>query len=149
MNTFAKRLQTRASRKGIKLSMQQVRDVYQSVVNDLENPTTEEMDLVLAKLESSFQEIGDPLAIPEPVITNVTNDSNPDIWEILQPNEDAIASDLTEPEEKNLPTVAQESSEVQPIEEATYFDEIEPEGTLTKTDTYTLQEIDKRSIIQQ
>ena len=41
MNTFAKRLQTRASRKGIKVSMQQVREVYQAVVKDLENPTEE------------------------------------------------------------------------------------------------------------
>ena len=147
MNIFAKRLQTRASRKGIKVSMQQVRDVYQSVVNDLENPTTEEMDLVLAKLESSFQEVGESLAIPEPVITNITNDSHPDIWEILQPEENALASDHTELESENLPTVTPTSSEIEPLVEPTNLEPDELEGALTQTNGFALPDIDKHSLI--
>ncbi len=104
MNTFAKRLQTRASRKGIKVSMQQVREVYQAVVSDLENPTEEEMNLVLSQLESSSQEVGELVPIPEPAITEITEDSHPDIWEILQPEDNAIASDQLEREEESLAT---------------------------------------------
>jgi hypothetical protein len=147
MNTFVKRLQTRASRKGIKVSMQQVRDVYQSVVNDLEKPTTEELDLVLAKLESSFQEVDEPIAIPEPAITNITKDSNADIWEILQPPDDAIASDQLEREEESLAMGEQTLSEVHPKVEETQPERVEPARALTTTGGFALPEEDKHSLI--
>jgi hypothetical protein len=39
MDKFIKRLQTRASRKGVSVSKSQVREVYQSVVASPESPT--------------------------------------------------------------------------------------------------------------
>jgi hypothetical protein len=41
MDKYIKRLQTRASRKGISVSKSQVREVYQSVVTTPENPSEE------------------------------------------------------------------------------------------------------------
>lgn len=55
MDKFIKRLQTRASRKGISVSKSQVREVYQSVVSTLESPSEEEMSAVIQKLEAQYQ----------------------------------------------------------------------------------------------
>lgn len=55
MDKYIKRLQTRASRKGISVSKSQVREVYQSIVNIPENPSEEEMSAVIEKLETQFQ----------------------------------------------------------------------------------------------
>jgi len=150
MNTFIKRLQTRASRKGIKVSMQQVREVYQTVVKDLENPSDEEMDLVLAKLEEApATEEGELVATSHLDTLEITEESHPDIWEILQPPDNAISSDHTEPESENLPTVAPTSSEIEPLVESTHLEPDEPEAALTQTNGFTLPDIDKRSLIHQ
>lgn len=98
MKTYIKRLQTRASRKGIKATLQQCREVYQSIVGDLENPLEDEMSAALEKLEqlnSPAQEeeptmteglvVASETGIEQPSITEITPESNPDIWEILQP----------------------------------------------------------------
>jgi hypothetical protein len=147
MKTYVKRLQTRASRKGIKVSLQQVRDIYQTVVSDLENPTEEEMNLVLSKLESSTQEVSEALTIPEPAITEITEESHPDVWEIIAPEDNVIASDQAEPETESLSKVVQESLEVQPLVGETQLDRIEPERALTTTGNFALQEEDKHSLI--
>jgi hypothetical protein len=147
MKTFVKRIQTRASRKNIKVSLQQVRDAYQAVVSDLENPTEEEMNLVLSQLESSSQEVGELVPIPESAITEITEESHLDIWEILQPEDNAIASDHTEPESENPPTVAPTSSEIEPLVESTHLEPDEPEGALTQTNGFVLPDIDKHSLI--
>lgn len=55
MDKFIKRLQTRASRKGISVSKSQVREVYESLVSALESPSEEEMSAVIQKLEAQFQ----------------------------------------------------------------------------------------------
>ena len=55
MDKFIKRLQTRASRKGISVSKSQVREVYQSVVATPESPSEEEMSAVIQQLESQYQ----------------------------------------------------------------------------------------------
>ncbi len=55
MDKFIKRLQTRASRKGISVSKSQVRDIYTQVVVEPESPTDEEMVFVIEKLEAQFQ----------------------------------------------------------------------------------------------
>jgi hypothetical protein len=55
MDKFIKRLQTRASRKGINVSKSQVREIYQGVVVAPESPTDEEMSAVIQKLESQYQ----------------------------------------------------------------------------------------------
>jgi hypothetical protein len=55
MDKFIKRLQTRASRKGVSVSKSQVREVYQSVVASLESPTDEEISAVIEQLESQYK----------------------------------------------------------------------------------------------
>lgn len=55
MDKFIKRLQTRASRKGISVSKSQVRELYESVVTTPENPTEEEMTAVIEALETQYQ----------------------------------------------------------------------------------------------
>jgi F0F1-type ATP synthase gamma subunit len=55
MDKYIKRLQTRASRKGISVSKSQVREVYQSVVTTPESPSEEEMSAVIQQLEAQYQ----------------------------------------------------------------------------------------------
>ena len=54
MDKFIKRLQTRASRKGISVSKSQVRDIYTQVVVSPESPTDEEMVFVIEQLEAQY-----------------------------------------------------------------------------------------------
>jgi len=55
MDKFIKRLQTRASRKGISLSKSQVREIYTQLVVEPESPTDEEMTVVIQELENQYQ----------------------------------------------------------------------------------------------
>ncbi len=55
MDKYIKRLQTRASRKGISVSKSQVREVYQSVVATPESPSEEELSAVIEALETQYQ----------------------------------------------------------------------------------------------
>jgi CRISPR/Cas system CSM-associated protein Csm2 small subunit len=55
MDKFIKRLQTRASRKGINVSKSQVRDIYTQVVVEPESPSDEEMSAVIQQLENQYQ----------------------------------------------------------------------------------------------
>ncbi len=55
MDKYIKRLQTRASRKGISVSKSQVREVYQSVVATPENPSEEDLRAVIEALETQYQ----------------------------------------------------------------------------------------------
>ena len=54
MDKFIKRLQTRASRKGISVSKSQVREVYTQVVVEPESPSEEEMSAVIQRLETQY-----------------------------------------------------------------------------------------------
>ncbi len=54
MDKFIKRLQTRASRKGISVSKSQVREVYTQVVVEPESPTDEEILSVIEQLEKQY-----------------------------------------------------------------------------------------------
>ncbi len=55
MDKFIKRLQTRATRKGISVTKSQVREVYTQVVTTPDSPSDEEMSAVIQKLEKQFQ----------------------------------------------------------------------------------------------
>ena len=55
MDKFIKRLQTRASRKGISVSKSQVREVYTQVVVTPDSPTDEEILSVIDQLEAQYQ----------------------------------------------------------------------------------------------
>lgn len=55
MDKFIKRLQTRASRKGISVSKSQVREVYTQVVTAPECPSEEDMISVIERLEEQFK----------------------------------------------------------------------------------------------
>jgi hypothetical protein len=90
MDKFIKRLQTRASRKGISVSKSQVREVYTQVVVEPDSPTDEEILSVIEQLEAqykapSYEASGDELTTPQPQITEITPETNPEIWETLQP----------------------------------------------------------------
>jgi hypothetical protein len=90
MDKFIKRLQTRASRKGISVSKSQVREVYTQVVVTPDSPTDEEILSVIDQLEKQYlapshEVSGDELTIPQPQITEITPESNPEICETLQP----------------------------------------------------------------
>jgi hypothetical protein len=90
MDKFIKRLQTRASRKGISVSKSQVREVYCQVVGSPEAPTDEEIMVVIEQLEKQYlapshEASGEDLSIPQPQITEITPENNPEIWETLQP----------------------------------------------------------------
>ena len=54
MDKYIKRLQTRASRKGISVSKSQVREVYTQVVVTPESPTDEEILSVIDQLEKQY-----------------------------------------------------------------------------------------------
>ena len=55
MDKFIKRLQTRASRKGVSVSKSQVREIYQSVVASPESPTDEEISTIIEQLENQYK----------------------------------------------------------------------------------------------
>ena len=69
MDKFIKRLQTRASRKGISVSKSQVREVYCQVVDSPEAPTDEEIMVVIEQLEKQYlapsHELSNELATTE------------------------------------------------------------------------------------
>jgi hypothetical protein len=110
MDKFIKRLQTRASRKGISVSKSQVREVYQSVVATPESPSEQEMGAVIQALEEQFQapsyeSNGGDLEIAKPQITEITPESNRDVWETLQP-----------PTEQPTQTHQEESTQMTPAQ---------------------------------
>jgi predicted transcriptional regulator/plasmid stability protein len=82
MDKFIKRLQTRASRKGISVSKSQVREVYQSVVTTPEHPSEEEMSAVIQKLEAQYQ-------APSYEVTNsqLTVTEQPELTQAEEPKE--------------------------------------------------------------
>jgi hypothetical protein len=55
MDKFIKRLQTRLSRKGVRLSKSQIRDAYTQVVLEPESPSDEEIVYVIEQLEAQYQ----------------------------------------------------------------------------------------------
>ena len=110
MDKFIKRLQTRASRKGISVSKSQVREVYTQVVVTPDSPTDEEILSVIDQLEKQYlapshEASGDELTISQPQITEITPESNPETWETLQP-----------PTEQPTPTPQQEPQQMTPAQ---------------------------------
>jgi hypothetical protein len=107
MDKFIKRIQTRANRQGLSVSKQVVREVYQSVVINLAQPTEIEISAVIEKLksQSSAQEpITQELTTSEEKnlgTIEITSDTHPDLWETLQPPTEPQLFD-TEPTKENL-----------------------------------------------
>jgi hypothetical protein len=96
MDKFIKRLQTRASRKGISVSKSQVREVYTQVVVEPESPTDEEIVFVIEQLEKQYlapsHEPDNQLAITEdsaPIQQEETQQMTP-----AQPTEQSSNSTL-------------------------------------------------------
>ncbi len=88
MDKFIKRLQTRASRKGLAVTKSQVREVYQTVVMEPESPSEQEMSIVIQKLEEQFQAPSyegnsSELEIAKPQISETSPD-NSDVWQPVQ-----------------------------------------------------------------
>ena len=97
MDKFIKRLQTRASRKGISVTKSQVREVYQSVVITPESPSEEEMSAVIQRLEAQYQapshEHTTDLATPEES-TPIQQQEEPQLLTSAQPAQQPSASTL-------------------------------------------------------
>jgi hypothetical protein len=147
MNTFAKRIQSRAKRKDVAVTLPTVREVYKAIVKDLENPTNEEMDIVLEKVIAVSSGSEETAIIPQPDVIDVTQKNNPDIWANLEQKEDVIAPEQTDSDAESLAPVVQTSSDVQPSSEPTKINEDES-GGLATTKGYALVDTDKRSLIQ-
>jgi plasmid stability protein len=90
MDKFIKRLQTRASRKGISVSKSQVREVYTQVVTTPESPSDEEMSAVIQQLETQFQ-----APSHEPTTSELTT------------TEQSLPTQQEEPQEMTQPSPAQ------------------------------------------
>jgi hypothetical protein len=150
VNAASKRIQTAVKKdKGIALYLPDVRAVYEQVVADWVNPTKEEIEIVTEKSLTAFREAEETAIIPQPEVMEITKENNPDIWEKLEQEENAITPDQSEPDKASLAPVEQISSGLQPSPEPTNINEDEPEGRLVTTQGYALADTDKKSLIQQ
>ena len=150
VNAASKRIQTAVKKdKGIALYLPDVRAVYEQVVKDWVNPTKEEIEMVTEKSLVAFRQAEETAIIPQSEVVEITQESHPDVWEILTPEGNAIASDQEDQEEEALTTANQASSEMEPIEEVNNSSQDESEGALTKAGSFALQETEKRSLIHQ
>lgn len=145
-NSYIKRLQSRATRRGVRATMDQCREVYRSIVKEWESPLGTEMSEALEALilktnlpQSQEEETpadvltvvseAQPLEIETPKITEITPESNPDIWEILQPPAEELASTDTSADElastdTPLPEFTEDSKAIAPVQsEPTSLDE--------------------------
>jgi hypothetical protein len=107
---YIKTVQTRLTRKGTRLSKSQIREIYNEVVVAPLAPTEDELSVVMERLEKQYQapshegSQGD-LTIPEPEITEITPEGDPDTWEILEPpTQEPSQPPIQEPEEMMQPT---------------------------------------------
>lgn len=110
MDKYIKRLQTRASRKGISVSKSQVRDVYTQVVVSPESPTNEEMVFVIEQLETQFQ-----APSHEPTSNLATTEQSAPIHQQEEIQEMPLAQPTAQPSNSTLATsshaaIAQPSS---------------------------------------
>jgi hypothetical protein len=131
MDKYVKQIQTRMNRRlkgrGLSVTKDQVRQVYTTICKDVDCPTDVEMSRTIELLAQQFsvQEetivdvpsvgqlvIGGEVEIEKPETIEITPESNPDIWEILQPpaTEQAPQEETNNsivPAENNLPTQQQ------------------------------------------
>ena len=117
MDKFIKRLQTRASRKGISLSKSQVREIYTQLVVEPESPTDEEMTVVIQELENQYQAPSfkptNELATTEsaPIEQQETEEMTP-AQSTAQPSSSTLAtssrSDITQASSGNLSITRQQ-----------------------------------------
>src|SRR4028118_593991 len=118
MDKFIKRLQTRASRKGVSVSKSQVREIYQSVVASPESPTDEEISTIIEQLENqykapSFEQSSELSATEEsaPIQQQETEEMTP-AQPTAQPSSSTLAtssrSDITQASSGNLSITQQQ-----------------------------------------
>jgi len=149
VNAGSKRIQSAVKKKeGISLYLPDVRAIYETVVADWEKPTQEEIEMVTQKSLLAFRQAEGTAIIPQPEVREITKESNPDIWEKLEPEQNAIAPDQSETDKESLAPIAQVSEEVQSSPEPTNVNDKEPEGGLVTTQGYALADTDKHSLIQ-
>jgi hypothetical protein len=98
MDKYIKRLQTRASRKGISVSKSQVREVYTQVVVEPDSPTDEEILSVIEQLEQQYLA---PSHEPDNQLATTT-ESTPTPQE--EPQEMTPAQPTTQPSNSTLAT---------------------------------------------
>ncbi len=78
MDKFIKRLQTRASRKGLTVTKSQVREVYTQVVTEPESRSDEEMSAVIQQLENQYQAPSYEAANSELTVTELPQLTQPE-----------------------------------------------------------------------
>lgn len=134
MDTYIKRLQTRASKQNVRVTKDQVRSIYRDCVADLENPTEVEMGLALGEIIR----IHSPkdLTIAEPETIEITADSHPDVWDKLQPP--------TEETVEEIEAIAPQSQETSPSALAT-----KPNSSLTQQEGTNLTQREIQSAVEQ
>lgn len=98
MDKFIKRIQTRASRKGISVSKSQVREVYTEVVSSPESPSEEDMVSVIERLEKQFNA---PAQEPS---TLATTEQSTQIQQQEEPQEMTPAQPVQQPTNSTLAT---------------------------------------------
>lgn len=132
MDKYIKQIQTRMNRRlksrGQSVTKQQVRDVYSAVVKNLDKPTDVEMSVVIEKLAQQVFSQEETLDNGQLIVSanieiekletiEITPESNPDIWETLQPpateqeqveiKEEAASTNSIVPPESHLPAQQQ------------------------------------------
>lgn len=133
MDTYIKRLQSRASKQNVKVTKDQVRTIYRDCVKDLENPTEVEMGLALGEIIRRHSP--KDLTIAEPETIEITAESNPDIWEKLQPTEETV---------EETSAIAPQSDETSPSALAT-----KPNSSLTQQEATNLTQREIQSAVEQ
>jgi hypothetical protein len=99
MDKFIKRLQTRASRKGISVSKSQVREVYQVIVATPDSPSEEEMISVIERLEKQFS-----APSHEPTSDLATTEQSEPIQQQEEPQQMTPAQATAQPSNSTLTT---------------------------------------------
>jgi len=118
VDKFIKRLQTRASRKGVSVSKSQVREIYQSVVASPESPTDEEISTIIEQLKNQYKapsfELSSELSATEesaPIQQQETEEMTP-AQPTAQPSSSTLAtssrSDITQASRGNLSITQQQ-----------------------------------------
>ena len=99
MSKYLKRIQSYLSRKGVKVSQPDIRAIYQNIVSDVENPTTEEIVMVQNHFISVSQAITPIEAVGE-------QDTQPIDWqeELTGESSDLSKEPLTESDEDTTQT---------------------------------------------
>ena len=87
--TIAKRIQSRLSRKGVKVSLGEIKPIYDQFVADDENPTAEEIDAIFNHFMSAASQISVIEEQPQPAATDIEETAQSEDVDILSTDVDS------------------------------------------------------------